>query len=196
MEMHHPEVDGWLFLCFPRLLFFRPLLPCSSTIRDHDAISSTLRRYIMHASWMLNLPVSMAANTMAFLLATQRTVSGDGRVISALGNFRVEVLVLSSACLDTMLLCDIRWAVSKVSQEAFATINPYHLRGNRTLSGAPCKTAQLERVLLDYEIPESPSDGMSAKRVRWFVLYMQERTRVDRAEPPCTDEKPEFPPSQ
>jgi hypothetical protein len=64
MEMHHPEVDGWLFLCFPRLLFFRPSLPCSSTIRDQDAISSTLRRYIMHASWMLNLPVSMAANTI------------------------------------------------------------------------------------------------------------------------------------
>jgi hypothetical protein len=81
-EIYYADVDGCLFLCFPRLLFFRPLLPCSSTIRDHDAISSTLRRYIMHASWMLNLPVSMAANTMAFLLATQRTVSGDGRVIS------------------------------------------------------------------------------------------------------------------
>jgi hypothetical protein len=150
----YPRVGGWLFLCFPRLLFFRPLLPCSSTIRDHDAISSTLRRYIMHASWMLNLPVSMAANTMAFLLTTQRMVSGDGRVISALGNFRVEVLVLSSACLDTMLLYDILSDNGRrVSQEALATVNPYHLRGNRTLSGAPCKTAQLERVLLDYEIP-------------------------------------------
>jgi hypothetical protein len=51
----------------------------------------------MHASWMLNLPVSMAANTMAFLLATQRTVSGDGRGISAPGNFLVEALALSSA---------------------------------------------------------------------------------------------------
>jgi hypothetical protein len=119
MEMHHPEVDGWLFLCFPGLLFLRPLLPCNSTIRDHDAISSTLRRYIVHASWMLNPPVSMAANTMAFLLATQRTVSGDGRVISAPGSFRVEVLALSSACLDTMLLCDIRWAVIESIARSF-----------------------------------------------------------------------------
>src|SRR3954463_15059779 len=95
-----------------------------------------------------------------------------------------------------MLLCDIRWAVSRVSQQAFATVNPYHLRGNRTLSGAPCKTAQLKRVLLDYEIPDPLYRERSAKRVRRFVLYTQEQTKVDRAEPLCTDEKPAFPPSQ
>ena len=66
---------------------------------------------MIHASWMLNPPVSMAANTMAFLLATQRTVFGDGRVISAQGFFMVEVAASSLGCVDTMLLCDIQWAV-------------------------------------------------------------------------------------
>jgi len=79
------------------LLVFRPLLPCNSTNRDQDAISSTLSRYIVHASWMLNLPASMAASTVAFLLATQRTVSGGGKGISAQGSFVVEVFALSSA---------------------------------------------------------------------------------------------------
>ena len=55
----------------------------------------------------------MAASMMAFLLATQRTVFGDGRVISAQGFFMVEVAALSSGCVDTMLLCNIRWAVIK-----------------------------------------------------------------------------------
>src|SRR3954465_9082959 len=87
---------GCGFLYCASLLVFRPLLPCNSTNRDQDAISSTLRRYIVHASWMLNLPASMAASTVAFLLATQRTI-GRRQGISAQGSFVVEVFALSSA---------------------------------------------------------------------------------------------------
>jgi hypothetical protein len=62
---------------------------------------------------MLNLPASMAASTVAFLLATQRTVSGGGKGISAQGSFAVEVFALSSAWLDTMLLCDMPLALAE-----------------------------------------------------------------------------------
>src|SRR3954454_24745929 len=72
-----------------------PRCPCCQTPHSEQVL--LIQPLLLSALWSsrINLPVSMAANTMAFLLATQRTVSGDGRGISAQGNFRVEVLVLS-----------------------------------------------------------------------------------------------------
>src|SRR3954471_11149215 len=92
--------------------------------RDHEAISSILRRYLKHASSMLKLPASMAAKTMVFLLATQRTVLEGGRVTSAQCKFPVETATFFSACLDTMLLLDLeRDDGPRVPPETFTTVN-------------------------------------------------------------------------
>jgi hypothetical protein len=69
----------------------------------------------------------MAARTLVFLLATQRTVLVGGRVISARGRFSVESETAFSACMDTMLLKDLeRDDGSRVPPEAFTTVNSYH----------------------------------------------------------------------
>jgi hypothetical protein len=76
---------------------------------------------------MLRFPAFMAAKTMVFLLATQRTVLGGGRIISAQGRFSVEPATVFSACMDTMLLKDLgRDDDPRVSLEAFTTVNSYH----------------------------------------------------------------------
>jgi len=78
---------------------------------------------------MLKLPASMAAKTMIFLLATQRTVSEGGRVISAPCRFSVESATAFSACLDTMLLKGLgRDDDPRVPREAFTTVNLYRFR--------------------------------------------------------------------
>jgi hypothetical protein len=76
---------------------------------------------------MLRLPASMAAKTMVFLLATQRTVSEGGRVTSAHWRLLVETATFLSTCLDTMLLKDLgRDDHPRVPPEAFAIVNSYH----------------------------------------------------------------------
>ena len=126
-ESDRPALIPLPFRYSPSLESFSPSLPCNLVRRDHEAISSMLRRYLKHASLMLNLPASMAAKTMIFLLATQRTVSEGGRVTSAHWRPLVEPATFLSTCLDTMLLLDLgRGDEPRVPPEAFTTVNSYH----------------------------------------------------------------------
>jgi hypothetical protein len=69
----------------------------------------------------------MAVKTMVFLLATQRTVSKGGRLISAHWRLLVETATFLLTCLDTMLLLDLgRDDHPRVPLEAFTMVNSYH----------------------------------------------------------------------
>jgi hypothetical protein len=126
-EGDRPALIPSPFRYSPSLEIFSPSRPCNAVKRDHEAISSILRRYIRHASSMLRLPASMAAKTMIFLLATQRTVLVGGRVTSAHWRLLVETATSFSACFDTMLLLDLgRDDDPRVPLEAFTTVNSYH----------------------------------------------------------------------
>jgi hypothetical protein len=128
-ESDRPAPARSSFRYFSSFEVFSPSVPCKSVKRDHEAISSILRRYLKHASSMLKLPASMAAKTMIFLLATQRTVSVGGRVTSAHWRPLVEPATFLSTCLDTMLLLDLgRGDEPRVPPEAFTTVNSYHFR--------------------------------------------------------------------
>jgi hypothetical protein len=81
---------------------------------------------------MLKLPASMAARTLVFLLATQRTVLVGGRATSAQYRPSVELTIAFSACMDTMLLKDLeRDDGSRVPPEAFTTVNSYHFLADK-----------------------------------------------------------------
>jgi len=126
-ESDRPAPARSPFRYFSSFEVFSPSLPCNSVRRDHEAISSILRRYLKHASSMLKLPASMAAKTMVFLLATQRTVLVGGRVTSAQCRFPVETATFFSTCLDTMFLKYFGHDNDpRVALEAFSTVNSYH----------------------------------------------------------------------
>jgi hypothetical protein len=138
------------FRCFPNLETFSPSLPCNSVRRDHEVISSILRRYLKHASSMLKLPASMAAKTMVFLLATQRTVLEGGRVTSAQCQFPVETATFFSACLDTLLLHDLeRDDDRRVPPETFTTVKLYFLCANEWQADTACQTGGFAGIRRD-----------------------------------------------
>jgi hypothetical protein len=149
-ESDRPAPARSSFRYFSSFEVFSPSLPCNSVKRDHEAISSILRRYLKHASSMLKLPASMAAKTMVFLLATQRTVLEGGRVTSAQCRLSVETAMRFSACLDTMLLKDFeRDDGRRVSPETFTTVNLYFLCANEWQADTACQTGGFAGIRRD-----------------------------------------------
>jgi hypothetical protein len=155
-----PAPTLWPLRYPPSFELFSPSVPCNWIRRDHEAISSILRRYIRHASSMLKLPASMAAKTMVFLLATQRTVLEGGRVTSAQCRLSVETAMRFSACLDTMLLKDLeRDDDRRVPPETFTTVNLYFLCANEWQADIACQTGGFAGIRRDQlEAAESSRD--------------------------------------
>jgi hypothetical protein len=164
-ESDRPAPARSSFRYFSSFEVFSPSLPCNSVKRDHEAISSILRRYLKHASSMLKLPASMAAKTMVFLLATQRTVLEGGRVTSAQCQFPVETATFFSACLDTMLLLDLeRDDDPRVPPEAFTTVNSYHFGAE---AREPFIRLELVSALLAHRHSNLPPPSMVAAGGGW-----------------------------